>query len=146
MAPPNCHPDFSLVRALWLAVYRLSSLQSQSFAQRFPSFWGSLNKHLVDKWFPTDTDMKQSNTFRLHTLGTDSLYPGIQTFVPWWDKRSNVSADVYHPLHTCYAQAKVRIKLHGKQCLLRYFSRLACIATFILEAFIDQVGRVAQSV
>lgn len=73
-------------------------------------FFGSLNKHLADKWLPTDADVKQSDTSWLHTRGTDFLYSGIQTFVPWLDKRSNVSVDVCHPLLTCYAQAEIRIK------------------------------------
>jgi len=57
-------------------------------------FSGSLNKHLAGKWLPTDADVKQSNTSWLNTLGINFLYPGIQTFLPWWDKRSNVSVDL----------------------------------------------------
>ena len=65
--------------------------------------FGSPNKYLTGKLLPTDADVKQANTSWLHTIGTDFLYPGIQSFLPWWDKRLNVSGDLHHLLSKCHA-------------------------------------------
>jgi hypothetical protein len=36
-------------------------------------------------------NMKQAVTSWLQTLDTNFFYAGIQTLVPWWDKRLNVN-------------------------------------------------------
>jgi hypothetical protein len=43
-------------------------------------------KHLADKQFATDTNMKQAVTW-LHTFDTDFHYATIQALVPYWEKK-----------------------------------------------------------
>jgi hypothetical protein len=72
--PPFCMIMSGLIRPLWLVTGygtmagRLwtTYLQSQYDAQRFPFIW--TQKHLADKWFSTDADMKQSFAFWLQAL------------------------------------------------------------------------------
>jgi len=44
---------------------------------------GPHKKHLAGTELAADTDMKQAVTSCLHTLGTVSLYTGIQAFKPF---------------------------------------------------------------
>jgi hypothetical protein len=78
--------------ALVLGSYGPSFLEPRFHAQAFQSL-RSFKKHLSCNQFVTDADMKQAVTSWLHTLGTDSVYAGIQTLLPRWHKCLYVSND-----------------------------------------------------
>jgi hypothetical protein len=50
---------------------------------------GSLKKHLADKQFAADIDMKQAVTSWLQTLETGFFFASIQALMPQWDKCFN---------------------------------------------------------
>jgi hypothetical protein len=48
---------------------------------------------VAGKRFAIAADAQQAVTYRLQTFDTHFFYAGIEAFVPWWEKCSNVSGD-----------------------------------------------------
>lgn len=61
---------------------------SLSFQSRFRCLhlFGPLKRHLYDKWFATNADVKQTVTSCLQALDIYFVYSGMHTLVTGWDK------------------------------------------------------------
>jgi hypothetical protein len=85
-----------------------------------------LRKHLTNKRFVTDGDVKQAVTYWPQALGTCAFYIRIQAMVLIWNRHIIVQgdymeSDVYHLLHMYYFHIEEAVKFSASKCVLSYF-------------------------
>ena len=94
--------------------------------------FGPFKKHLPDKQFAADTDVKQAVTFWLQKLNTSFFFASYKSFCHdgtkvWIAMVTKSESDVYCALHLHPVYTEDRIIFLASECLLPYFETSLCI-------------------